>query len=107
MIGCTAVIFAKNVDFCRIACYNFTYKLQAFMKRFHIIIIMWNFYSAPQKPEFLYLPAADIAAFYCISAGGVYGRMSQNIGKADDILLQAVIGSRKQMAEVMRKNFIF
>lgn len=72
----------------------------------HIIKIMWLLYLTPQKPEFLYLSAADITRFYGVNTGGFNGRMSQNVHKSDNIFLQTVICSGKQMSEIVRKHFI-
>ena len=46
----------------------------------------------------------DGTRLHRIDAGGVDARMPEQIGKADDILLQTVIGARKEMAQIVRKN---
>lgn len=33
---------------------------------YHIILIMWFFYSAKQQTQFIYLTAMNFAAFHCI-----------------------------------------
>lgn len=73
---------------------------------FHIIIIMWLFYSAPQKPELLQQFSMLCAAFHGINAGGFYVGVPQNIGKSHNILLQRIKGSCKKVSEIMGENLI-
>ena len=72
---------------------------------FHIIKIMWLFLTS-QKSKLLYLPSANIARFYSVDTSSFNAGMTQNIGKSDNILLQTVICSCKQVTEVVRKNLI-
>lgn len=66
---------------------------------------MWIFLYS-QKSQPLYLPAANLIGAHRIDPCGIYRGMPQNIGKADDILLQAVICTREKMSQVVRKDLI-
>ena len=44
------------------------------------------------------------AAFHGIDAGGVDRRMSENIRKADYVLVEGIKGAGKEMAQIVRKN---
>ena len=56
--------------------------------------IMWYFLTT-QKTEFLKLSSVDCATLYCINASGVNVGMSENIGKANNIFLDGIIGAGK------------
>lgn len=62
---------------------------------YHRIPILW---LTSQKPELLNLFLVHFAAFHGVDSRGIHARMSQNIGKTDDVLLQAVIGSCKKVS---------
>ena len=53
----------------------------------------------------MYLSAVDFPAFHCVYAGGVDARMAEDVGKADDVLLYAVIRSGEQVTEIVREYF--
>ena len=64
-------------------------------RNYHRMPIPW---LTSQKPELLDLPLVHLAAFHGVDSRGIHARMSQNIGKADDVILQTVIGSCKKMS---------
>ena len=58
----------------------------------HIMRIMWCFFCpvselTSNKPKAVDLLAVDIAAFHGIDARGVNGRVSENISKTHDVLV--------------------
>ena len=59
-----------------------------------------------QKSEALDLLSVDFAAFHCVNSRCVNTAVSENIGKAHDVLLQAVVGAREKMTEVVWKNLL-
>ena len=67
---------------------------------------MW-YNSTSQQSQALDLPTMDLARLHGIDPRGVHARMAENIGKAHNILLQAIISAREKMAEIMRKNLLF
>ena len=64
-------------------------------RNYHRIPILW---LTSQKPELLNLFLVHFAAFHGVDSRGIHARMSQNIGKADDILLHGIIGSGKKVS---------
>ena len=59
-----------------------------------------------QKSELPDLLAVDLSCFHCINSGGVYAAVTENIGKANYILVRGVIGSCKQVSKVMGKDLL-
>ena len=61
----------------------------------------------PHKSHSLHLSAMGWAIFYGIDSGSIYIAVSEYVGQANDIFLQRVVCSCKQMAEVMWEHFFF
>ena len=59
-----------------------------------------------QKSEALDLLSVDFAAFHCVNSRRVDTTVSENIGKAHDVLLQAVIGACEEVPQVVRKDLL-
>ena len=59
-----------------------------------------------QKSEALDLLSVDFAAFHCVNSRCVDTTVSENIGKAHDVLLQAVIGACEEVPQVVRKDLL-
>ena len=53
------------------------------------------------------LSSVNIAVFHCVDAGGVDVTVAEDVGESYYILLEGVIGSGKEMAEVVREDLIF
>ena len=49
----------------------------------------------------------NFTGFHGINSGGVYATMTKNISETDDVFLQGVIGSCKQVPKIMRKDLLF
>ena len=62
---------------------------------------------APQKSQFLNLSAVDLTCFHRVNSRRVYAAMTEDVGKAHDVLLQTVISAREKMTEVVRKDLLF
>ena len=75
----------------------------------HILRIMWWFFCpafglTSHKSKAVDLSFMDVSAFHGIDARGVNGRMSENIRKAHDILMDGIIGACKKVAQVVREH---
>ena len=72
----------------------------------HIIKIMWLLYLTPQKPEFFVFVCGRYHPFLWCKYEWFQRMNAQNFRKSDNIFLQTVICSGKQMSEIVRKRFI-
>ena len=59
-----------------------------------------------QKSQALNLSSVDFAAFHRINSRCVDTAVSENIGEAHDVLLQAVIGACEEVPQVVRKDLL-
>ena len=55
----------------------------------------------------LQLLAVNLSAFHRIDARRVDACVTENVGKAYDVLLHRVIGACKEMAQIVRKHLLF
>ena len=55
----------------------------------------------------MYLSSVDVTVFHCVDVGGVDVAVSEDVGESYYILLEGVIGSGKEVAEVVREDLIF
>ena len=62
---------------------------------------------APQKAQFLNLSAVYLTRFHRINSRCIHAAMTEDVSKAHDVLLQAVISAREKMTEVVRKDLLF
>lgn len=62
--------------------------------------------STSQKAEAFDLAAVHLAAFHGVNSCCIYATVTKNIRKADNVLLQAVVGARKQVTEVVGKDLV-
>ena len=60
-----------------------------------------------QQPQLLDLPSMYLTAFHRVYACRVHAAMPQNVRQSDNVLLQAVISSRKEVSKIVRKDFLF
>ena len=71
--------------------------------------IMWCFFCAclqltSHKIQAVDALAVDVAAFHGVNAGGVDGGVSEDVGKAHDVLVDGIKRAREKVAQVMRKH---
>ena len=62
---------------------------------------------APKKSKALDLFAMNFTGFHGVNSGGIHATVTEDISKADDILLYGVIGSGEQVSKVMGKDLLF
>ena len=58
-----------------------------------------------QKPQFLDLFAVYLARFHCVNSRCIYTTVTEDVGKAHDVLLQTVISACEKMTKVVGKDF--